>query len=158
MKNAIVDAILCSIAGLSAVACSPAAVPPSASPVAAALARDIYVYKSPTCSCCHEWEGYMESNGYTVHSVPTMNMSEIKAQMSVPEGAWSCHTAVIDGYVVEGHVPLEAIEDLLASHPDIDGIALAGMPAGSPGMPGVKAGPLEVLAVEGGETTAFGAY
>ena len=100
----------------------------------------------------------MTSQGYIIHSMPTENMAELKAQMQVPEAAWSCHTAVINGYVVEGHVPIEAIEDLLASAPEIDGIALAGMPAGSPGMPGEKAGSFDVLALSGGETSAFGAY
>ena len=75
-----------------------------------------------------------------------------------PTEAWSCHTALIDGYPVEGHVPVEAIEDLLAERPDIDGIALPGMRAGSPGMPGEKASPFEVLAIDDGTLSAFGAY
>jgi hypothetical protein len=85
-------------------------------------------------------------------------MAVIKAERGVPEGAWSCHTAVVAGYVVEGHVPAEAIEALLAQRPPIDGIALPAMPDGSPGMPGVKAAPFEILAIDGGATSVFGAY
>lgn len=69
-----------------------------------------------------------------------------------------CHTAVIDGYAIEGHVPVAAIEDLLATRPAIDGIALPAMPPGSPGMPGVKAGPFEILAVTDGVVSPFGSY
>jgi hypothetical protein len=150
------------ILGALVLACSPTAPasPATSTPKAmgAAASREIYVYKSPTCGCCHEWESYMTANGYTVRSIPTNNMAELKAQMKVPEDAWSCHTAVIGGYVVEGHVPVEAINALLASRPGIDGIALAGMPAGSPGMPGVKAAPFDVLALSDGATSSFGAY
>jgi hypothetical protein len=168
MKRNVAPLLALVISGAFAIACSPAATASPASPAATAATaeiapavaatREIYVYKSPTCTCCHEWESYLISKGYTVRSMPTDNMSELKAQMKVPEAAWSCHTAVIDGYVVEGHVPVEAIDDLLASRPGIDGIALPGMPAGSPGMPGVKVAPFDVLALSDGDTSSFGAY
>jgi hypothetical protein len=157
-----VNAAVCIVAlvvALVVTACSTssstAIIPPAASP---AVVSDIYVYKSPTCTCCHEWEEYLEQSGFSVHSIPTVDMSRIKDQMGVPESAWSCHTAVVDGYVVEGHVPVAAILDLMSGRPDIDGIALPGMPAGSPGMPGAKAGPFEVLALQDGLTSEFGAY
>jgi len=131
----------------------------SAEPPAASVdARLVEVYKSPTCACCHEWEAYLRSNGFAVRSIPTENMAAVKAQYGIGPEAASCHTAVVDGYAVEGHVPVEAIEDLLARRPAIDGITLPGMPAGSPGMPGQKAGPFEILAVDDGRTSAFGAY
>ena len=159
MNMRVVPAIGVLVATVFVGACSPAApAVTSHEPSVASIATEIYVYKSPTCSCCHEWEAYLIANGYTVHSIPTTDMTKIKEQMGVPEAAWSCHTAVIDGYVVEGHVPIEAIRDLLSSGRNLDGIALPGMPSGSPGMPGVKAGPLEVLAIDGGETSAFAAY
>jgi hypothetical protein len=120
--------------------------------------RMIEVYRSPTCTCCHEWEAYLRAHGWTVRSIETDDMTRVKQQHQLPETAWSCHTAVIDGYVVEGHLPLAAIEDLLADRPAIDGIALPGMPAGSPGMPGIKEGPFQILAVEDGSATLFGAY
>jgi hypothetical protein len=120
--------------------------------------RVVEVYKSPTCGCCGDWEAYLEDRGYTVVPYPTEDMSALKNEHGLPPETWSCHTAMVDGYVVEGHVPAEAIEDLLASRPSIDGIALPGMPAGSPGMTGEKEAPFEVVAVEGGEVTPFGAY
>ena len=100
----------------------------------------------------------MRAHGFTVRPVPTDDMAAVKQQMGMPQGARSCHTAVIDGYAIEGHVPVEAIEDLLAQRPAIDGIALPGMPAGSPGMPGDKAAPFEVLAVADGNASVFGSY
>ena len=132
--------------------------PATPAPSAVALAKVIEVYKSPTCRCCHEWEAYLRDLGYTVKSVPTDDMSAVKAKYGLPQNTWSCHTAVIAGYAVEGHVPVDAIEDLLATRPAIDGIALPAMPPGSPGMPGVKAGPFEVLAVTDGVASPFGAY
>jgi hypothetical protein len=132
--------------------------PATPAPSAIAVAKVIEVYKSPTCSCCHEWEAYLRDLGYTVKSVPTEDVSAVKAKYGLPQDTWSCHTAVIDGYAVEGHVPSEAIEDLLATRPAIDGIALPAMPTGSPGMPGVKEGPFEVLAVTDGVASPFGSY
>jgi len=132
-------------------------VTPAPSGVVAAV-KVIDVFKSPACGCCHEWEAYLRGLGYTVKSVPTDDMGAVKAQYRLPQDTWSCHTAVIAGYAVEGHVPVEAIEDLLATRPAIDGIALPGMPPGSPGMPGVKAGPFEVLAVKNGAVSPFGSY
>jgi hypothetical protein len=155
-------------AGLALAACSAAPAGPTwtAAPAAPAgpplgpvvVAQVVDVYRSPTCSCCHEWEAYMRSHGWTVRSVETDDMTAIKRGHDLPDATWSCHTAIIDGYVVEGHVPIAAIEDLLAKRPAIDGIALPGMPAGSPGMPGVQAGPLQVLGIDDGSATAFGAY
>ncbi len=135
-----------------------AATPPVsvASPVA--VERVIDVYKSPSCTCCHEWEAYLRSLGWTVRSHPTEDMSAIKTEHGLPKAAWSCHTAIVAGYAIEGHVPVAAIEDLLATRPAIDGIALPGMPAGSPGMGGEQEGPFEVLAVANGATSVFGSY
>jgi hypothetical protein len=127
-------------------------------PAQTASAMVVEVYKSPTCSCCHEWEAYMHAHGWTVRSMPVDDMTRVKVDHGVPMDVASCHTAIIDGYVVEGHVPLAAIEDLLRDRPAIDGIALPGMPAGSPGMPGMKAGAFQILALDGGEISAFGSY
>ena len=132
--------------------------PASPAPAAAALVSVIDVYKSPTCTCCHEWEAYLREHGYTVNSIPVDDLAAVKAEHRIPVDAQSCHTAVIGGYAVEGHVPVEAMEALLADAPAIDGIALPGMPPGSPGMPGDKAAPFEVLAVDNGVTSAFGSY
>lgn len=158
--------MLLPLAGLVAAGCSTTAVAPPAwtyapgapSPTPVAAATVFEVYKSPACSCCHEWEAYLREHGYTVRSIPTDDMAKVKADHGLPQDAWSCHTAVVAGYAVEGHVPVEAIEDLLAARPAIDGIALPAMPPGSPGMPGVKEGPFRILAIDGGTTSAFGSY
>jgi hypothetical protein len=129
--------------------------PPS---VAAPIRLALEVHRSPGCSCCHEWEAYMQAAGWSVRAADDPDIAQLKARHGVPKSAWSCHTTIVAGYVIEGHVPMEAIEDLLSRRPAIDGIALPGMPAGSPGMPGIKAGPFEVLAVDGGSTSLFARY
>ncbi len=131
---------------------------PSASGQTLVRTASVEVYKSPSCGCCHEWEAYLREHGVTVRSIPTEDMGVVKAAHEIPSAAWSCHTAIVDGYVVEGHVPVEAIEDLLAEAPEIDGIALPGMPSGSPGMPGPKEASFEILALRDGATEAFGSY
>jgi hypothetical protein len=127
-------------------------------PSAPVAAKVVEVFRSPTCTCCHAWEAYLAELGWTVRSTEVEDITQVKRERGLPEAAWSCHTAVIDGYVVEGHVPIAAIEDLLERRPDIDGIALPGMPAGSPGMPGPKEAPFAVLSVDGGDLGAFGSY
>jgi hypothetical protein len=131
---------------------------PAVPSVPAAAAKVVEVFRSPTCTCCHEWEAYLAALGWTVRSTEVEDITQVKLERGLPEAAWSCHTAVIDGYVVEGHVPVAAIEDLLQQRPDIDGIALPGMPAGSPGMPGPREAPFAVLSVDGGELGEFGSY
>lgn len=118
----------------------------------------VEVHSAPGCGCCAGWAEYMESHGYTVETTEDVDLAEFKAARGVPAEAQSCHTAVIDGYTVEGHVPVQAIEDLLAERPDIDGIALPGMPSGSPGMPGEKLAPFEILVIDDGATAVFGEY
>jgi hypothetical protein len=118
----------------------------------------VEVHSAPGCGCCAGWADYVESRGYAVETTEDADLADFKAARGVPAQAQSCHTAVIDGYTVEGHVPLEAIEDLLTERPDIDGIALPGMPSGSPGMPGEKLAPFEVLVIDHGTTALFGEY
>ena len=96
------------------------------------------VYKSPSCSCCEQYSAYLRKEGYGVEVEAIQDMSTIKEQYGIPYELESCHTMEIDGYVVEGHVPEEAVQKLLAEKPDIKGIGMAGMPSGSPGMPGPK--------------------
>lgn len=98
----------------------------------------ITIYKSPTCGCCGNYSAYLEKQGFDVEVVETNDIASIKTEHNIPHDLQSCHTAIIDGYFVEGHVPVEAINKLLAEKPEIDGIGLPGMPAGSPGMPGFK--------------------
>lgn len=126
--------------------------------MAVTAARRVEVHRSPGCGCCHEWEAYLTAHGFEVSAADDPDIVAFKARHGVPPMAQSCHTALIDGYVVEGHVPVAATEDLLGRRPAIDGIALPGMPAGSPGMNGELEGPLEVLALAGGKVSPFGSY
>lgn len=103
----------------------------------------------------------MEENGYTVEAEDTQNMAGVKTRYQVPATLQSCHTAIVDGYVIEGHVPVADIERLLTERPNILGIAVAGMPAGSPGMEvdGVEAEPYNVVAFdESGVGEIFSSY
>jgi hypothetical protein len=101
-----------------------------------ARAETVVVKLSPLCSCCGGWVDHMRRAGYEVSVVEIEDVVAVKQAAGVPEELYSCHTAEIAGYMVEGHVPASAIEKLLRERPVIDGIALAGMPAGSPGMGG----------------------
>ncbi|MEX0931878.1 MAG: DUF411 domain-containing protein [Candidatus Paceibacterota bacterium] len=98
----------------------------------------VTVYKSPSCGCCGVWASYMDKEGYTVDTKNIEDMSVIKRELGVPYELESCHTSEVEGYVVEGHIPNEAIQKLLTEKPDIKGIGMPGMPSGSPGMPGPK--------------------
>lgn len=97
-------------------------------------ARVMHVSKSPSCGCCGAWVGLAREQGFRVEVENTEDYAGMKQAASVPEEMWACHTAQIAGYTVEGHVPFGAIRKLLDERPDIDGIAVPGMPAGAPGM------------------------
>lgn len=92
------------------------------------------MYKNEGCMCCTKWAEYMEEAGYEVTEKPVENLYALKFSNKVPNDMGSCHTAIIDGYVIEGHVPVEDIDRLLKERPDAKGIAVPGMPTGSPGM------------------------
>lgn len=110
---------------------------------------DITIYKSSTCGCCGGYSGYFKRQGNSnVELVNTEELNSIKRQFGVPPALESCHTTVMGDYFIEGHVPLEAIEKLLQEKPDIEGIAMSGMPSGSPGMPGGKVGDFVIYAVD----------
>lgn len=96
------------------------------------------IYKSPSCGCCGEYAKYLEREGYGIEVKGVQDMSVIKEQYGVPYELESCHTMKIGGYIIEGHVPEVAVQKLLSEKPDIKGIGMAGMPSGSPGMPGPK--------------------
>lgn len=117
--------------------------------------QSITVYKSPTCGCCVGYITYLRKNNFKVTVVETTNRTELKKKFQIPADMESCHTSVVEGYAVEGHVPVAAINKMLAEKPEIDGIALPEMPAGSPGMGGVKSGPLTIYALSKGEKTKF---
>lgn len=105
----------------------------------------VLVYKTPTCGCCNGWVEHMEQAGFAVDARDVSDIMTVKRDGGVPVQMSSCHTAIIDGYVVEGHVPAEQVKQLLADRPDIAGIAVPGMPIGSPGMEGANPQPYQVL-------------
>ena len=106
----------------------------------------VTLYKSPDCGCCSEYVKYLEQNGYTVKAINKNDMDTIKKRYGVAHIS-SCHTTLIDGYVVEGHVPVGAISKMLKDKPDIVGISAPGMPQNSPGMGEMKKGTLTIYAV-----------
>ncbi len=110
-----------------------------------------HVFRSATCECCGAHADHLEEAGFEVVEHVVDDVNAAKATAEIPEQLFSCHTTMIGGYAVEGHVPAESIERMLADAPPIDGIALAGMPAGAPGMPGEVEAPLDVRAFVGGE-------
>lgn len=95
----------------------------------------VEVYKSPSCGCCGAWAEHLEANGYRVAVREVYDLEPLKQLAGVPDGLRSCHTAMVDGYVLEGHVPADALDRFLAERPAAKGLAVPGMPAGSPGMP-----------------------
>lgn len=109
---------------------------------------DATVYKSPTCGCCGIFAKYIKKEGFNTDVVTTKEMDMIKEKYDVPANLESCHTTIVEGYVVEGHIPVEVIDKLLEERPDIKGIAMPGMPSGSPGMPGQKRGEWIIHAIE----------
>lgn len=95
---------------------------------------DIIVYRSPTCGCCGKWIQHLKQNNFNVKDILTDDMNEIKDKYGVPKEMASCHTALVNGYVIEGHVPASDILKLLTSKPNVVGLAVPGMVTGSPGM------------------------
>jgi len=108
----------------------------------------ITVYKTPSCGCCVKWVEYLQKEGFEVKSVNRDDLAPIKQRAGVPPAMSSCHTALVDGYVVEGHVPAQAIRKLLQERPDTRGLSVPGMPANSPGM-GEMDGRLKTFTLEG---------
>ena len=112
---------------------------------------EVVVYKSPTCGCCSGWVDHMRENGFDVRTVDLVAYNDLaakKREQGVPNDLGSCHTATVGDYVVEGHVPAETVQRLLEERPDVHGVAVPGMPTGSPGMPGPNPQPYEVIAFD----------
>jgi hypothetical protein len=107
----------------------------------------VTLYKSPECGCCEGYADYLRHHGFTVTAKATNELAEISRKAGVPSELQGCHTAIIGDYVVDGHVPVEAIRKLLDERPAIKGISLPGMPEGSPGMAGTKAAPFTILGI-----------
>lgn len=116
------------------------------------------VYKSPTCGCCSKWVDHLREEGFEVRTTDASDLTDFKASHGVPRQVESCHTALVAGYVLEGHVPAADVQRLLRERPAIAGLAVPGMPIGSPGMevPGTKAQPYDVIAFDNtGRTEVF---
>ena len=115
----------------------------------------IEVYKSPTCGCCAKWVEHLQAAAFApdVHEMP--DVFPVKTKAGVPASLQSCHTALVGGYVIEGHVPADVIRQLLHEKPKIAGLAVPGMPIGSPGMEqGARVDPYEVIAFTKDGTTS----
>jgi hypothetical protein len=99
-----------------------------------AEASEINVYKSPSCGCCEAWADSLRANGFTMVVKDIEDLDAVKQRLGVPSSLQSCHTATVEGYVIEGHVPASDIRRLLTERPEATGLAVPGMPIGSPGM------------------------
>lgn len=117
-------------------------------PITPAMAQEIVITKSPTCLCCDKWVEHVKKAGFRTRVESVTDMSPVKEQLGVPAVLGSCHTAVVDGYTIEGHVPAEDIQRLLRERPTVAGLAVPGMPMGSPGMEGLKRDRYEVIAFQ----------
>jgi hypothetical protein len=124
--------------------------------VAGESSRQATLYKNPQCGCCEGYADYLRDNGFEVTVKPTHDLPLLHRQYGVPEALVGCHITLIDRYVVEGHVPIDTLLRLLTERPDIRGISLPGMPAGSPGMFGEKAGPFTIYEIGDGPTKVYG--
>ena len=116
----------------------------------------VVVYKTPTCGCCTKWVEHLQAAGFKVETQHRDDLSSIRQQQKVPATVTSCHTALVGPYVVEGHVPAADVKKLLAEKPAVKGIAVPGMPMGSPGMEGPNPQHYDTVAfTEAGKTTVF---
>ena len=115
----------------------------------------VEVFKTPSCGCCYGYVLFLEEEKFKVKQTDMRSLHTIKQKYTIPLEMQSCHTTIIDKYFIEGHVPLEAINKLLKEQPDIDGIALPGMPIGTPGMPGDKEEPYVIYQLIDGKFSVF---
>ncbi len=116
----------------------------------------IKVYKDPNCGCCKEWVKHLEANGFKVETMDMPDLSLLKQKYAVKPEIQACHTAIVGGYVVEGHVPADLIKKMLKEKPAIAGLAVPGMPQGSPGMEGANKERYNVLTFDrAGRTTVY---
>ncbi|MUO45404.1 DUF411 domain-containing protein [Agrobacterium vitis] len=114
---------------------------------ALAAGESMVVYKDPNCGCCHAWAGAMKNAGFSVKVEDVADMNVVKQRYKVPGDLQGCHTAIVAGYYLEGHVPLEAVVKLLAEKPDFGGLSVPGMPVGSLGMGDDPGASYDVIAI-----------
>lgn len=119
----------------------------------------VTVFKNPTCGCCGKWVEHLKANGFTVKVQEVNDTSAYEKQYHVPRSMVSCHTAFVNGYTIEGHVPAAEIKRLLSERPRVVGLAVPGMPVGSPGMDAAHNDAYSVLAFdESGHTSVYASY
>ncbi len=123
--------------------------------LAAATKPKIQVFKTPTCGCCRMWVEHLEASGFAVEAEDLADLDAIKQMAGVPDHLLACHTGMVEGYTIEGHTPAVAIMKLLAERPKIKGLAVPGMPAGSPGMPSPTPERYDVIAFGGNGEQVF---
>ena len=116
---------------------------------------NVEVFKTPSCGCCYGYVLFLEKEKFNVKQTDMRSLHSIKKKYNIPIEMQSCHTTVMGKYFIEGHVPLQAVNKLLKEQPDIDGIALPGMPIGTPGMPGEKEGPYVIYQLIDGKFSVF---
>lgn len=128
--------------------------------VPAAAATRVHVYKNPSCGCCTAWVDHLKAAGFSVDVTETEDTKTVRKRFGMPERLAGCHTAIADGYVIEGHVPAAEVKRLLASKPQAVGLAVPGMPVGSPGMEyGDHKDPYQVLLIDRkGRETVYARY
>ena len=115
----------------------------------------IEVFKTPSCGCCYGYVLFLEEEKFAVKQTDMRSLHSVKKKYNIPLEMQSCHTTILGKYFIEGHVPIEAINKLLKEQPDIDGIALPGMPIGTPGMPGEKEEPYIIYQLVDGKSSVF---
>ncbi len=115
----------------------------------------VEVFKTPSCGCCYGYVLFLEEKKFKVKQTDMRSLHTIKQKYNIPVEMQSCHTTIMGKYFIEGHVPFEAVEKLLKEQPDIDGIALPGMPIGTPGMPGDKDEPYVIYQLKDGKSSVF---
>ncbi len=120
--------------------------------------QPVMVYRDPSCGCCGGWIDHLRQSGYAITVEESSDLDLIKRQLGVPAELWACHTASLAGYAVEGHVPAHALARLLAERPAFKGIAVPGMPTGSPGMEGGREEVYEVVGFDGPNRVSLGRY
>ena len=124
-----------------------------------AAAPKIRVFKTPTCGCCANWVQHLKGNGFDVAVKEVPDTGEYRRQYGVPEKLMSCHTGVVEGYALEGHVPAAEIQRLLKERPKAKGLAVPGMPMGSPGMEGSMSQAYSVILFDSeGHTSVYKSY
>lgn len=117
-------------------------------PAAMAAGPVVEVYKSATCGCCVNWIEHLRTHGFNVRAHDVSDPTAVRAKYGVPHALGGCHTAVVDGYAIEGHVPAADIKRLLQERPAARGLSVPGMPLGSPGMEGPRSDPYAVLLID----------